>query len=88
MAKSCTPVSDWMLAPFQPYFQSACFVVGCLEREQWLNIEGLHAYWMHATTAWLNPSATWGTGRHEEVATSARSASEHRLRPRGWPTPL
>ena len=88
MAKSCTPVSDWMLAPFQPYFQSACFVVGCLEREQWLNIEGLHAYWMRATTAWLNPFATWGTGSLEEVPTSARSASEPRLRPRSGPTPL
>jgi len=73
MAKSCTPVSDWMLAPFQPYFQGACFLVGCLEREQWLNIEGLHAYWMRATTAWLNPSAIlvdrqpWGNRYFGEI---------------------
>jgi hypothetical protein len=82
MTKSCTPVSDWMLAPFQPYFQSACFLVGCLEREQWLNIEGLHAYWMRATSAWINSSATLTDRPASDIATSARSASEHRARSR------
>jgi hypothetical protein len=80
MAKSCTPVSDWMLAPFQPYFPSACFLVGCLEREQWVNIEGLHAYWMRATSAWIIPSATLDDRHASDIATSARSASEHRAR--------
>jgi hypothetical protein len=80
MTRSCTPVSDWMLAPFQPHLQSTCFLVGCLEREQWLNIEGLYAYWIRATTAWLSRSAL-GTGRLGEVAASPRSANEHRLLP-------
>lgn len=86
MVKSCTPVSDWMLAPFEPYFQSACFVVGCMEREQWLNIEGLHAYWLRATTAWLNPSAMLGDRDASELATSAGSPTERRLHPLSWPT--
>ena len=48
MKKSCTPVSDLMLGPFQAYFPTAGFLVGSLEREQWLNLEGLYAYWFQA----------------------------------------
>jgi hypothetical protein len=60
MATSCTPLSDWMLGPYQPYLRNACFVAGCLEREQWLNLEGLYAYWIRATTAWLDrPPSSW-----------------------------
>ena len=48
MKKSCTPVSDLMLSPFQAFFPTACFLMGSLEREQWLNLEGLYAYWFQA----------------------------------------
>ena len=41
MKTSCTPVSDLMLGPIQAYFPTACFLMGSLEREQWLNLEGL-----------------------------------------------
>ena len=40
MKTSCTPVSDLMLGPFQACFPTACFLMGSLEREQWLNLEG------------------------------------------------
>ena len=51
MTPSCTPLSDLMLGPYQPYFRTACFLMGSLEREQWLNLEGLYAYWFQASLA-------------------------------------
>ncbi len=57
MATSCTPVSDWMLWPYQPYFRTACFLVGCLEREHWLNVEDLYAYWLRGSAGWLRQIA-------------------------------
>jgi len=51
MKTSCTPVSDLMLVPFQACFPTACFLMGSLEREQWLSLEGLYAYWLQAGLA-------------------------------------
>jgi len=58
MTPSCTPLSDLMLGPYQPYFRTACFLMGSLEREQWLNLEGLYAYWFEASLAWQPATQT------------------------------
>ena len=51
LATSCTPVSDWLLWPYQMFFPTTCFLVGWAEREQWLNAEGLVAHWAGAAAA-------------------------------------
>jgi hypothetical protein len=55
-----TPVSDWLLWPYQAYFPAACFVVGWIEREYWLNLQGLGADWMRAAAGRPNPRLSRG----------------------------
>jgi len=47
-----------MLGPYQPYFRMTSFLMGSLEREQWLNLEGLYAYWFQASLAWYPGTRT------------------------------
>jgi hypothetical protein len=85
MATSCTPVSDWLLWPYRPYFQTACFLAGCLEREHWLNVEDLYAHGLRMSAAWL------GLARDERFSRTRESRSDGGARMqssarRAWPT--
>ncbi|MCC7284857.1 MAG: hypothetical protein IT503_01630, partial [Burkholderiaceae bacterium] len=52
MKTAFTPWSDLMLGQATPLQRAAWFVLGSVEREQWLNLDALTSYWLRAPMAW------------------------------------
>jgi len=85
MKTAFTPWSDLMLGQATPLQRAAWFVLGSVEREQWLNLDALTSYWLRAPMAWSltsywlrAPMAWWAPSRparqHDPVGARSTAA--------------
>ncbi len=72
MKTAFTPWSDLMLGQATPLQRAAWFVLGSVEREQWLNLDALTSYWLRAPMAWWAPSRP--ARQHDPVGARSTAA--------------
>ena len=73
MKTGFTPWSEAMLEDLMRLQRAACFSLGCIEREQRLNLHALATHWAHASLVWWAPLLPRQTALPREASASVTS---------------